>query len=119
MEKGPIQFMKSIPTSLSPPTFNKEKGNEEKARKVCREFESLFWQEIFKMMRKMTWGKGWGSNSGYGNEIYQTILEQEVSRSLALKKGLGIGDLIYKQISHHQKNKVPPSGEGQGKEKIE
>ncbi|MGB9697798.1 MAG: rod-binding protein [Thermodesulfobacteriota bacterium] len=65
----------------------------------------------------MTWGKGWGNNSESGNEIYQTLLEQEVSRTLAQKKGLGIGELIYKQITNQQKNKSNlslsplPSGE--------
>lgn len=100
MEKGPIQKMKNMLDLLFPANnFNKGKGDEEKLKKVCREFEALFWQEIFKTMRKMTWGKGWGSNSGSGNEILQTLLEEEVSRTLAQKKGLGIGELIYEQIS--------------------
>lgn len=104
MEKGPIQNVKNLPDSLLPTAnFNKGKVDEEKAKKVCREFESLFWQEIFKTMRKMTWGKGWGNYSGSGNEIYQTLLEQEISKSLAQKKGIGIGDLLYKQITKQQK----------------
>lgn len=105
MEKGPIQNIKNLAESISGPT-NLRHGNrdEEKTKKVCREFESLFWKEIFKMMRKMTWGKGWENNSGPGNEIYQTFLEQEISKALAQKKELGIGNLIYKQIVNQQKN---------------
>ncbi len=97
--------MKIVSDLLTPSTnFNKSKEDEVRIQKACREFESLFWQEIFKMMRKMTGGKVWGSNSGAGNEIYQTLLEQELSRTLAQKKGLGIGDLIYKQIMKQPKN---------------
>ncbi len=90
MEKGPIQNVGKMPDPLLPTAnFNKAKVNEEKAQKICREFESLFWQEIFKTMRKITHGKLWGSNSESGNEIYQTLLEQELSRALAQKKRVG------------------------------
>lgn len=104
MEKGPIKNVRSLPDPLlSTANFNKAKVDGEKAKKVCREFEALFWQEIFKMMRKTIWGKGWGNYSGAGNEIYQTLMEQEISKTLAQKKGIGIGDLLYKQISKQQK----------------
>lgn len=104
MEKGPIHNVKNMLDPLLPTAnFNKAKVDEEKAKRVSREFESLFWQEIFKTMRKMTHGKGWGNYGGSGNEIYQTIMEQEISRTLAQKKGLGIGDLIYKQITGQHK----------------
>ena len=104
MEKGPIHNVTNLPNPLLPTAnFNKAKMDEEKAKKVCREFEALFWQEIFKTMRKMTHGKGWGNYSGSGNEIYQTLMEQEISRTLAQKNGLGIGDLIYKQITRQHR----------------
>ena len=108
MEKGPIQNIKNLAESISGPTnLRHGKIDEEKTKKVCREFESLLWQQIFKLMRSLTWGGAKGSSNWAGNEIYQTLIEQEMSRTLAHKKGIGIGDFLYKQIIKQQE-KMPP-----------
>lgn len=108
MEKWPIQNTKNLTESISGPNnLRHGQKDEEKTKKVCREFESLLWQQIFKLMRSLTWGGARGSSNWPGNEIYQTLMEQEMSRTLAHKKGIGIGDFLYKQIIKQQE-KMPP-----------
>ncbi len=82
-----------------------EKGqmDPEKLRKACTEFESVFINEILKFMRKTIPATSLGGN-GAGKDIYQTLFDQGVSKNLAQRGGLKIGEMVYRQmIRQHEK----------------
>lgn len=68
-------------------------------REASREMESVFVGQMFDAMRRTTGeAKGLLAQSG-PEKMFQQMLDQEVARSLAQGQGLGIGDLLEKQLS--------------------
>ncbi len=81
----------------------------EKLKKACTEFEALFVQEILKFMRQTIPQSGL-AGSGAGKEVYQSLLDQELSKNLAKKGGLRIGEMVYKQMLRKEEKKTPSPG---------
>lgn len=106
MDKMPINSISlgKIPSSESKP----EKGqpDPEKLKKACTDFEALFVNEMLKFMRKTVPATSPGS-LGAGKDIYQSLFDQEVSKSLAKRGGLGIGEMVYKQMNRQQEKTRP------------
>ena len=83
--------------------------DKEKLKKACTEFEALFIQEILKFMRQTIPQSGLTS-PGAGKEVYQSLLDQEMSKSLAKKGGLRIGEMVYKQMARKGGEKTTSPG---------
>jgi flagellar protein FlgJ len=81
----------------------------EKLKKACTEFEALFIQEILKFMRQTIPQSGL-AGPGAGKEVYQSLLDQELSKSLAKKGGLRIGEMVYRQMVRKEEKKTPSPG---------
>jgi Rod binding domain-containing protein len=68
-------------------------------KKVAQEIESLFVQELLKVMRE---GSGEGLFSkGLGSDIFSGIFDGEIAKKIS-EKGIGLGDVIMKSIITHQ-----------------
>jgi flagellar protein FlgJ len=67
------------------------------AKKVAREFESLFVGMMLKSMRE-TVGKDSLTNGGHGEEVYRSLLDQEYARAIGENNGLGIAKLLEKEL---------------------
>jgi Rod binding domain-containing protein len=110
MDKMPI--FNDIRTGNAIP-FESKAGKEgidrEKLKKACTEFEALFVQEILKFMRQ-TVPKSDLAGPGGGKEVYQSLMDQELSKSLAKKGGLRIGELVYRQMSRKEEKRASSSG---------
>lgn len=76
----------------------KEPPDREKLKKACEDFESLFLLQILKSMRQMLPGRSF-LGEGPGKEIYQSLLDEQLSRSLARSGGLGLGAMLYRQMA--------------------
>jgi flagellar protein FlgJ len=109
MENGPINRVGStIPKSASSPGFQAPKLDKEKLKKACGEIESLFISQMLQFMRRTIPQSGLLGN-GPGKDIYETLFDQELSKSLAKKGGMGLGNMIYKQmIKREEKNPPQP-----------
>ena len=81
----------------------------EKLKKACTEFEALFIQEILKFMRQTIPQSGL-SGPGAGKEVYQSLMDQELSKNLAKKGGLRIGEMVYRQMVRKEEKKTPSPG---------
>ncbi len=101
MEKGPINKSGTVAeirsADAAPGTRGADKINCEKLRKACTDFESLMIYHMMKFMRQSVPQNGFLSG-GPGQDIYQSLFDQEVSKNLALRSGLGIGEKIYRQM---------------------
>jgi len=73
-------------------------------KKVAREMESLFINELMKVMRETTEAMS-SDHKGLGNETYTGMFDMEVSRIMA-ERGIGIQDAIvnwFERSPHDQK----------------
>jgi len=81
-------------------------ANEESLRKVVNQFEALFTQMMLKQMRaSLPKGGLFDSNQ---TELYQGMFDQQVSLSLSENSGMGLSELLVKQLG-----KTLPQGQGQ------
>lgn len=105
MEPGIKMKIENMPISA---------GEKEKAarnitiRKACNEFEAIFTNEILKSMRR-TVEKSDLFHGGQAEEIYESMLDQELAKSMAGRGGNSLGELMYRQL------KIPDSVELAGK----
>lgn len=76
-----------------------EKDDKE-LKKACQEFEATFINMLFKEMRK-TVGS---SDSNFALDTYQEMLDEELANSVSEGKGIGIADMMYKQLSYKLNN---------------
>ncbi len=101
MEKGPISKPGALaeirPADAGPGARGAEKLDREKLHKACTDFESLLIYQMMKFMRQSVPQNGF-LGGGPGQDIYQGLFDQELSKSLARRSGLGIGEKIYRQM---------------------
>lgn len=71
------------------------------ARKVGREFESMFVGMMLKSMRE-TVGKEGMTGGGHGEETYRGLLDQEYANAIAGHGGIGLAGIIEQQLLRQQ-----------------
>jgi flagellar protein FlgJ len=68
----------------------------ETLRKACKDFESILVHMLLKNMRAtLPRSKG----AGMQEEIYTSIGDLELARSVAHGRGLGLGDMLFRELS--------------------
>lgn len=96
---GTIQPLSSPVAGTTPHTL----------REATAEFESLFITQIMQAMRATVPESGL-MGSGSGQRMFREMLDQELSRNVARSGGLGIGEILYRQLTAGQ---TTPTGETQ------
>lgn len=71
--------------------------NDEKLRKACKEFESVFTYELLKSMRR-TVEKCDLFHGGKGEEIYESLLDQELAKTMAGHGPRSLSSILYRQL---------------------
>ena len=69
-----------------------------KLYKECQQFEAIFAKMMLSEMRKTVDKKGIISG-GWAEEIYQDMLDDQYSSTLAKNANLGLADELYRQLS--------------------
>ncbi|MCY1274701.1 Peptidoglycan hydrolase FlgJ [compost metagenome] len=84
--------------------------NEGNLRKVAQEFESLFLNQMLKAMRSANevFAEGNFTNSNE-TKMYQDMHDQQLSVSLAKDKGMGLADVLVRQLSQLKKGSSRPN----------
>ena len=72
-----------------------EKG---KIASAAKQFESLLTSMMLKSMNKTTSGIS-GEEAGYGNDMFDTMFEQQIGSFISETKSLGIAEVLYKKIT--------------------
>lgn len=75
-----------------------EKKDEEKLKTACQEFEAYFVQQLFKEMRK-TVPEGTLLEKSAGRDIFEDMLDEEYSKNISKGNGIGLANMLYKQLS--------------------
>ena len=69
-------------------------------KEAARQFESLFTQMLLKSMREAN--KSFGEDSLFGSdqgEMYQDMFDDQIAMQLSKGKGLGLADMLIKQLA--------------------
>ena len=73
-------------------------GSEKGIEKVSRDFESVFLHKLLTAMRK-TVPKS-GLLDSFASDMYQSMMDEEMAREMSTKKGMGMGEMIYNELSN-------------------
>lgn len=71
---------------------------EKELKEACQNFEALFLNMIFKSMRN-TIQKSELMGESFATNMYEDMLYEKFSEEAAKDRGIGIGDMLYKQLS--------------------
>lgn len=74
-----------------------ESGDDEKLKEACQEFESVFLNMMLSTMRK-TIPDGGLTEKSQATETFESMLDQEYSKSLSKSGGIGLADVLAKQL---------------------
>jgi len=77
-------------------------GDKEKLKAACKEFEGLLMQMMYKQMRKTVPESSLFEKSP-AREIFEDMLDEEIINN-AKDRGIGIADILYKQLSMNLDN---------------
>lgn len=68
-----------------------------KIASATKQFESMLTQMMLKSMNKTTGGML--GEEGYGNDMFDTVFEQEIASYMGETKSLGLAEMLYKKIT--------------------
>lgn len=88
-------------------TNSADTAKERKLREACAGFEALMLKQILTLARQSVPKSGL-LDGGYGEEMFQSMHDDQLARKMAGSQGLGFGDMLYRQLSQAQS---PPSKE--------
>ncbi len=75
---------------------------------ACKDFEAIMLNKIMSSMRENLPKDGLFAES-YGEKMFQSMLDEEMTRQLAHGKGMGLAELLYEELS--KKDNTPAGGE--------
>ena len=79
--------------------------DEKKLRKACNDLESVFVNMMFKQMRS-TVDKSGLIDAGFAEETYEDMLFENYADEATKGKGLGLGEILFKQLSRQMNEKT-------------
>ncbi|MFQ5431468.1 MAG: rod-binding protein [Nitrospinota bacterium] len=82
-------------------------GNLKKLKTLSKEFESYFFKEVISAMRK-TVPKNTLINGGHAEEIYKSMLDDNMAKEMSNRGGSGIARVMYDRLSKAYLNTIPP-----------
>ncbi len=91
---GNLKFVNGIKVS-APDNQNVNK----KLMKVCKDFESIFVNQLFKVMRNTLNKKNNILHGGRGEEIFSDMLYQKYSRKVTEMGDFGFAKMVYEKLN--------------------
>ena len=74
-----------------------KKGNEEQAKKLAQDFESFFLSQMLQPMFRDTAPEA-PFSGGAGEDAWRSMQVDEYGKAIAKSGGIGISDMIYREI---------------------
>ena len=71
---------------------------EAKLHKACEDFEAIMIKQLQTTMRKSI-PEGGIFDGGYAKDMFQNMQDDELAKKMASSGGMGIGEVLYNQIS--------------------
>lgn len=95
-----------------------DKNDEKQLKQACQEFESLFMNMMYKQM-KATVVKSELIPQDSGRDIFESMLDDKMMEEASSGKGIGLSDVLYKQLSKQLKATYKPSNGNESKPETE
>ena len=70
-------------------------------REAAEMFESYFLQMMFREMRKTTLNENSFIPKSHAEKIFTDMMDEQVSKDAAAAGGIGLADMIYRQMTRH------------------
>ena len=102
-----MNIISEATTGLKGNTNSTDTLKKGKLREACAGFEALMLKQILSLARQSV-PKGGLIDGGYGEEMFQSIHDDQIAQKMAGSSGLGFGEMLYRQLSQAH---VPPSKE--------
>jgi len=77
---------------------------EAELKKACKNFEAIILQQMLTAMRKSVPKDGF-LDKGYAEDMYQSMYDEGLAKEMASGKGIGLADVLYRQLSGAAKPK--------------
>jgi soluble lytic murein transglycosylase-like protein len=75
-----------------------DEKQKEKIASASKQFESVLTAMMLKSMNKTNGGL-FGDEDGYGNDMFDTVFEQEIAQKMSATKSLGVAEILYRKIT--------------------
>lgn len=73
-------------------------SDKEALKKSCEDFESVFVNQMMKSMRNTVQKTGFISG-GRGEEIFQSMLDEEYASQISKSGKMGLSDMLFRELS--------------------
>ncbi len=93
-----MQIQPSISLPLKKIGQTTDTTKETELKKACQGFEAIILQQMLTSMRKSIPKDGL-LDSGYSQEMYQSMYDEGLAKEMANGKGIGLADALYQQLS--------------------
>jgi len=74
-----------------------EKKDDTELKKVCKEFEGILMEMMYKQM-KATVPKSGLLKEDFGNQMYQSMMDEKIVEEAVNAGGIGLGEQLYKLL---------------------
>lgn len=111
---GPKQADGAAGTAKPPAAGAVPAAEKARIRRAAQDFEAIFLHQMLKAMRQAS-GPGKVLLGGTGQKFYQDMMDDELSKAMSRSGGLGLSDLMIRDIVRRQPGEkkassVPPAG---------
>ena len=103
-----IQSLQNNATSA--PAVSPER-DDAKLKQACRDFEAIFISDLLKIMRQ-TVPESKLISGGRAEEIFRDMQDDELSKDMSKSGGIGLSDMLYKELSGNGAQRPLPAGAG-------
>lgn len=79
-------------------------------KEACESFESYFMQMMFREMRKTSFDDNGFIPKSQAEKMFTDMLDEEVSKSSARSGGIGLAEMMYKQMTKYNANTTSTEG---------
>ena len=76
-----------------------QNGDDKELKEACVEFESYFLNMMFKSMKKTVVSSGCIFEKSNAQKMFEEMLDEELTKKMANTGGIGLADMMYKQMS--------------------
>jgi flagellar protein FlgJ len=88
----------ALTSVLKPGSHSVDKAKEAKLKKACHDFEAIMLKQLLTTMRKSVPKDGL-FKTGFAGDMYDSMRDEQLAKNMAGGRGMGIADLLYKQLS--------------------
>jgi len=101
----PVQIQKNLFSQMAEKNLERlrnssafgKSNSDEDIEKVSRDFESIFLNKLMSSMRKTVHKSG--LLESFASDMFQSMMDEEISKEMAKNKGMGMGEMIYNDLS--------------------